>query len=118
MLMTVKQDASNSKLTNTCPHCGAKTGVVAAVELGEWRLMPAFATYRGGTLRLTGAEALLLYALGRAGGDVVDPVTLGQQFSISEDCANSVRVLISRLRKKLGVNCPIQTIRGLGYRWR
>jgi DNA-binding response OmpR family regulator len=118
MLMTVRQDASHPKPTNTCPHCGAQTGLITAVELDEWRLMPAFATFRGGSLRLTGAEALLLYTLGRARGDVVDPVTLGQQFSISADCANSVRVLISRLRKKLGTNCPIQTIRGLGYRWR
>lgn len=115
--MSVQQDVSNAMGVNVCPHCGASSGFNAVVELAEWRLMPAFATFGGASLPLTGAEALLLYTLGKAAGDVVDTITLGQQFSVSPDCSNSVRVLISRLRKKLGANCPIQTIRGIGYRW-
>jgi DNA-binding response OmpR family regulator len=118
MLMTVNQASSTSSTQiNACPHCGAHREITTVVNTGAWHLQPSFATFQGRALHLTGAEAAMLYTLGKAAGNVVDSVTLGRQFSISADCSNSVRVIISRLRKKLGANCPIQTVRGGGYRW-
>jgi DNA-binding response OmpR family regulator len=100
-----------------CPHCGARGPISSVIKVGAWQLQPTFATFRGEALYLTGAEVAVLYTLGKAAGEVVDPVTLAQKFSVSPDSSNSVRVIISRLRKKLGSDCPIRTVRSAGYRW-
>jgi DNA-binding response OmpR family regulator len=89
-----------------------------SVELGSWQLWPHSSIHDGSVLRLTGAEAAVLYALARAPRRVVSPVALGARFSQSENSANSVRVIVARLRRKLGADCPIETIHGFGYRWR
>ena len=105
-------------MTNLCPHCVAENDRLATVEIDGWRLTPNLAVYRAGTLHLTGAEAALLHALATARGNLLSPSMIGKKFSNLEDNSGSVRVIISRLRKKLGESCPIETIRGLGYRWR
>jgi DNA-binding response OmpR family regulator len=118
MLMTNNQvSGRSSPHVSVCPHCGTRNEFMTEIKVGAWHLRPAFAMLRGSPLHLTGAEAVTLYTLGKAAGDVVDPVTLSQQFSMSTDYSSSVRVIISRLRKKLGADCPIQTVRGAGYRW-
>jgi DNA-binding response OmpR family regulator len=104
-------------MINICPHCGVRSSQPAAVQLDGWRLTPELAVFRSKGLHLTGAEAALLFALGMADGNILTTTILGRQFSELEDNSGSVRVIISRLRKKLGPSCPIETIRGLGYRW-
>lgn len=88
-----------------------------ALRLDGWNLWSSVSELNGETLNLTPAEANILHTLGQAGGNVVTIEDIGLQFS-EADNANSVRVMIAKIRKKLGHVCPIQTVRGFGYRWR
>ena len=68
-------------------------------------------------LKLTAAETSVLYALAEAGGAVMPPHAIGQRFARSGKASSSVRVIVARLRKKIGDRCPIETVHGRGYRW-
>ncbi len=108
----------NIVMAEICANCGAKTGDHTVLSRDQWNLWPQFATLRGRNPHLTAAEANILHTLAGAEGGVVAAETIGRGFSESDCCTKSVRVIITRLRKKLGKDCPIETIHGQGYRWR
>lgn len=68
-------------------------------------------------LNLSRSEAHILFVLAGARGKVVSAEMVGERFSGSGTPQNTVRVLITRIRKKLGEACPIETVHGRGYRW-
>ena len=73
-------------------------------------------------VELSKQEFLLLEFLMKNPGRVFSHTTLVERAwsSLSESSADTVRVTMSRLRKKLGKNqadCPIKTVHGLGYRF-
>ena len=94
----------------------------AELTCGDLRLDPAQrAAWRGKTpLELTAREFMILEALMRAPGAVVSrEEILEQAWGEREDpMSNTIDVLVSRLRQKLGTPSRIETIRGAGYRLR
>ena len=94
----------------------------AELTCGDLRLDPAQrAAWRGqAPLELTAREFMILEALMRAPGAVVSrEEILEQAWGEREDpMSNTIDVLISRLRQKLGTPSRIETIRGAGYRLR
>lgn len=100
-----------------CPHCGGTLAPDEAVKYGRWKLSPDGAELDGNWLQLTTAESRVLYTLARARGKVVPAATIGRQFTKSSNYQNSLRVIVARLRKKVGKDCPIVTVQGSGYRW-
>lgn len=94
----------------------------AELTCGDLRLDPARrAAWRGqAPLELTAREFMILEALMRAPGAVVSrEEILEQAWGEREDpMSNTIDVLISRLRQKLGTPSRIETIRGAGYRLR
>ena len=105
-------------MINRCPHCGGRLDAEGSLEIGKWRLWPSFAELDGKRLKLTAAEASVLYTLAEARGGAVSPCSITQRFTKAENPKNSLRVIIARLRKKIGAQCPVETIQGRGYRWR
>ena len=89
---------------------------------GDLRLDPARrAAWRGkAELELTAREFMILEALMRAPGAVVSrEQMLEQAWGEREDpMSNTIDVLVSRLRQKLGTPSRIETVRGVGYRLR
>ena len=89
---------------------------------GDLRLDPARrAAWRGkAELELTAREFMILEALLRAPGAVVSrEQMLEQAWGEREDpMSNTIDVLVSRLRQKLGTPSRIETVRGVGYRLR
>jgi DNA-binding response OmpR family regulator len=89
---------------------------------GDLRLDPARrAAWRGtAPLELTAREFMILEALMRAPGAVVSrEEILEQAWGEREDpMSNTIDVLVSRLRQKLGTPSRIETVRGAGYRLR
>jgi DNA-binding response OmpR family regulator len=72
----------------------------------------------GEAAELTGREFALLYHLALHPGEVVSRERLlsevwGYHF---DPCSNVVDVCVRRLRKKLGPQSPIETVRNVGYR--
>jgi len=94
----------------------------AELACGDLRLDPARrAAWRGqAPLELTAREFMILEALMRAPGAVVSrEEILEQAWGEREDpMSNTIDVLVSRLRQKLGTPSRIETIRGAGYRLR
>lgn len=94
----------------------------AELTCGDLRLDPARrAAWRGqAPLELTAREFMILEALMRAPGAVVSrEEILEQAWGEREDpMSNTIDVLVSRLRQKLGTPSRIETIRGAGYRLR
>ena len=89
---------------------------------GDLRLDPGRRTVHRGTepLELTAREFRILEVLMRAPGEVVSRETiLEQAWGEREDpMSNTIDVLVSRLRSKLGGPSRLETVRGLGYRLR
>ena len=94
----------------------------AELTCGDLRLDPARrAAWRGqAPLELTAREFMILEALMRAPGAVVSrEEILEQAWGEREDpMSNTIDVLVSRLRQKLGTPSRIETSRGAGYRLR
>jgi two-component system OmpR family response regulator len=79
------------------------------------------ATIDGMALELTHGEfALLIHFIGRANRLVTRPELLAHVWSMpSHTGSNVVDVVVCRLRRRLGVHGRmIETVRGLGYRFR
>ena len=94
----------------------------AELVCGNLRLDPARRTaWRDKSpLELTAREFMILEALMRAPGAVVSrEQILEHAWGEREDpMSNTIDVLVSRLRQKLGAPSRIETVRGLGYRLR
>lgn len=100
-----------------CPNCGHNLQPDTPVEIGPWQLWPTRARLNGQTVDLTRAECGVLHSLATARDRTLSSVVIGQRISYAENVENLVAVLISRIRNKLGNACPIETVRGFGYRW-
>lgn len=80
-------------------------------------MSPGMAERDGKKLDLSPGEASVLYTLANAAGDIVASQAIGAGYGSIDETPDSVRVLIARVRRKLGAICPIETIRYHGYRW-
>jgi DNA-binding response OmpR family regulator len=93
-----------------------------SLEAGTVRLDPAARRVRVGEdeVELTVTEFNLLAALMSASGRVVERAELMASAWGQADYAASrtVDVHVAQLRAKLGEHCPIETVRGVGYRVR
>ena len=92
------------------------------VSLGDLAVDPATrrVRVRGADVPLTVTEFNLLLALAQARGRVVERSELLASAWGQADYAGSrtVDVHVAQLRAKLGADCPIETVRGVGYRVR
>jgi DNA-binding response OmpR family regulator len=91
-----------------------------ALESGDLRLDPSTrrVSVRGDEVFLTTTEFNLLEALLLARGRVVQRAELLASAWGQADYAGSrtVDVHVAQIRAKLGADCPIETVRGVGYR--
>ena len=92
------------------------------IELGALVVDPATrrVSRHGADVLLTATEFNLLLALAQARGRVVERAELLASAWGQADYAGSrtVDVHVAQLRGKLGDDCPIETVRGVGYRVR
>lgn len=107
----------NEAMNTVCPHCGEQIGAEDTLEIGPWRIWREGAELRGERIRLTAAEAKVLYTIASAKGRVVPTEVIGSQFTKSTNYHNSLRVIVARLRKKARGEVLIDTVQGVGYRW-
>lgn len=98
---------------------------LAPLEVGALALEPEsyVATWRGQPLLLTPTEYRLLHALASRPGKVRSRDHLLDALADDgERLDRSIDAFVKRLRRKLGTAAgergPIETIYGLGYRWR
>ncbi|MFT4264740.1 MAG: response regulator transcription factor [Nocardioides sp.] len=94
---------------------------VGVHELGALRLDPDSrrVTLRGEEVVLTATEFNLLEALFAAGGRVLDRAELLAGAWGQADYGGGTRTVdvhVAQVRAKLGADCPIETVRGVGYR--
>lgn len=91
-----------------------------SLEVGDVRVdLGAGLAYRGNRhLGLTGRESTVLRYLALRRGEVVSAEDLLEHCwdAHADPFTGSVRVILSRLRHKLGAPAPIVTVRGVGYR--
>ncbi|WP_375249520.1 winged helix-turn-helix domain-containing protein [Sphingomonas sp.] len=103
-----------------CPSCGFNLHADELLTDGPFSVDPrGEVLFEGQPLRLAGSAARILLALLRAGGRTVTPEALLSRARDGES-ANLISVHVHRIRRVLraaGAPCPIQTVRGLGYRW-
>lgn len=90
------------------------------LELGPWRLDTRRRELRHctrGLVSLTGAELSILAVLMRSPGTVLsrDQILFAARRRVSTHLDRTVDVHIGRLRRKLGKDATIQTVRGVGY---
>lgn len=100
-----------------CPACGFNLAADEPIEIGRWKVLPGQAFFDGVEHRLTVAEHRLLHAVAREHPRLARRSAVVNRISTSAEADNVVSVLVTRLRKKLGANCPIETVRGFGFRW-
>lgn len=95
-------------------------GRVGPIEVGD--VAVELATHRasrcGRDLALTGREFAVLRYLATRAGEVVSAEELLEHCwdANADPFSSSVRVILSRLRRKLGDPPPIETVTGVGYR--
>jgi DNA-binding response OmpR family regulator len=93
-----------------------------SLESGGVRLDPATRRVWAGEqeVTLTATEFNLLAALMSASGRVVErPELMASAWGQADYAASrTVDVHVAQLRSKLGEQCPIETVRGVGYRVR
>jgi DNA-binding response OmpR family regulator len=100
-----------------CPHCGGPLAEPDVLDRGIWRLEPHLTHLDSTRLKLTGAEANVLFMLAMGNGRTLRPSDIAPHVPDDEIRRNTVTVLVARLRKKLGSVCPVETVYGHGYRW-
>ena len=74
---------------------------------------------RGKTVKLRPLEYKLLVTLVEHRGQALDPRQLMRHvWEVGESDTSRVKVLVSNLRSALGAGAPIETVRGVGYRYK
>ncbi|WP_292633430.1 winged helix-turn-helix domain-containing protein [Novosphingobium sp. 28-62-57] len=68
-------------------------------------------------LQLTPCEMRLLHSVAAMAPAPVRRSAVRERLSDAETSDNIVSVMICRLRRKLGADMPIETVRGVGLRW-
>lgn len=105
-------------MSQFCPSCGLNFTADAVVTIGRWVVSPDFARLDGNDLSLTPTEARVLHSVAAAFPGTVRREAVANRCSDADSADNVVSVMIVRLRHKLGGNFPIETLRGVGLRWR
>lgn len=100
-----------------CPHCGFNLKTDLTVKIGNWSLSADCVTYNGQTVKMTTAQNLILHAIALSYPRVASKQAILGRSSYSDN-PNILSVQICRLRKQLGPICPIETVRGRGFRWK
>lgn len=101
-----------------CPSCGFNFRADRPVEKGRWRLTPSAAELDGREISVTRSQAGILHALALSAPRPIPAVALGNRVGDAQDPANLVAAQISKMRRVLGGLCPVESVRGRGYRWR
>lgn len=102
-----------------CSACGADLKHDRPISLGGLYYDPRSDIYwHGEMLSLTVGERVVLGTLVKDAGRCVPVAALDERIGHEGD-SNVVQALICRLRSKLGqiAPAPIETQRGVGYRW-
>jgi len=90
------------------------------IEVGDLAIDVArhAVTRAGAAVELTGREFAVLHYLAAHAGEVVSAERLFEHCwdAHADDLSGSVKVIMSRVRGKLGEPSPITTVRGVGYR--
>lgn len=100
-----------------CPRCGFNLTADEPVRLGRWTVSVDEARLDGDILHLTSCEVLLLHAVAAMHPRPVRRSAVRERVSSAENADNIVSVMICRLRRKLGADMPVETVRGVGLRW-
>lgn len=104
-----------------CPHCGYDLIAEARIEDGLWLYEPHVGlSYDGKFIPLPPACALLAGALIRARGRTLSKAALLGVMGSEDALEHLVAIQVCRVRRSLieaGALCPIETVRGFGYRW-
>ena len=106
--------------TPICPSCGYDLEHDSTISLGALEYDPRADIYwHGKQLDLTQCERTILGALVKEAGRAVSPTVLDERIGHDGD-GNVPQAMISRLRSKMRAIAepPIETMRGIGYRWR
>ena len=102
-----------------CPECGQPTERPAVIEFGNLRLdRSALRVWISGesTQQFTPAEFEILWKIAGKRGAIMPHWFLQDDGATGERAAQTIKVLIHNLRKKLPDPELVQTIRGEGYR--
>lgn len=100
-----------------CPSCGFNLAADEPVQIGRWTVSVDEVRLDGQLLQLTSCEVLLLHSAAAKHPRPVRRTAVQERVSSAENAANIVSVMMCRLRRKLGANMPIETVRGVGLRW-
>jgi DNA-binding response OmpR family regulator len=100
-----------------CPSCGFNLIADKPLVIGDWELSLGWAKLRGEQLALPPAMAKFIYAIGACKGGTVSYDAMLARIT-ETDNINMMHVYATRLRKMLKADCSIQTVRGMGYRWK
>lgn len=102
-----------------CPCCGYDLARSQPIELGDWRLdVQGNVALRSAAVPLSQQQAQFLFTLAKAHPRIVPHDAMIARISVGEVESNILPVIVHRLRKMLGDECPIETVRDAGYRWR
>jgi len=106
-------------MTPFCHSCGEPVATAEPITIGRWVLSERTTERDGVIVDVTAAQSALLYELARAKGRFVSASYLGDIITDEEvmNPINVIRVHVSKMRRKLGNLCPIETRIGAGYRW-
>lgn len=105
-----------------CHHCGADIALDAPILLNEFSMRGAGwpLCWNNLPLKLTNGEAAICWALMKAYPEAVRHHVLLERLD-SAGLNNMLNVMVCRIRAKLralGATDPIESVWGIGYRWK
>ena len=101
-----------------CPCCGFNLTADQPVTIGRWTVSVDEVRLDNAALPLTACEVLLQHAVAAMHPRPVRRSAVRERVSDAETSDNMVSVFMTRLKSKLGADMPIETVRGVGLRWR
>lgn len=99
-----------------CPSCGFNYHTDSVVVRGPWQIAEDEVRFHGIKTALSFGECVILHSLAAAYPRAVTGEALANRCT-SAGSIDSMKVRMTRMRHKLGDQFPIETIRGVGYRW-
>lgn len=107
-----------------CPHCGYDLERDQIIDRDGLRFDPrGDVTWHGMALQLTTNERIVLGTIVKAAPDCVTRAVLDERTGYT-GMGNCSEVLVCRIRRKMRdvapamIATPLETVRGLGIRWR
>lgn len=100
-----------------CVRCGHNIKADEGIVAGRWRVEIDAVFYDGLRVpNITPSESCVLHSIAAAKGRLIRSVAIGSRCSYAEYPENTVKVHISRMRKKLP-SVPFVGVSKSGYRW-